>query len=102
MNRLQSFVDSFISLIIAIARFFFLIISLIPAGLQIIIFTRTEICNVEMQGLPWRCDRDKMNEQISFVDKLYRDNPDLIELDPEGLKGFDDDLPPEDDDKGKK
>ena len=100
MNRLQSFGASFISLLIAVARLFFLVISLIPAGLQIIIFTRTEICNVEMQGLPWRCDRDKMNEQISFVDKLYRDNPDLIELDPEGL----DDLSSEDDDNdnGKK
>ena len=97
MTQLQTFIASFVSLIIAIARFFFLIVSLIPAGLQIILFTRTEICNVEMQGLPWRCDRDKMNEQISFVDKLYRDNPDLI--DPDDII----ELPPEDDDNnGKK
>ena len=97
MTQLQTFIASFVSLIIAIARFFFLIVSLIPAGLQIILFTRTEICNVEMQGLPWRCERDKMNEQISFVDKLYRDNPDLI--DPDDII----ELPPEDDDNnGKK
>ena len=96
MNSLQNFGISFLSLLIAIARFFFLIISLIPAGIQVILFSRVEICNVEMQGLPWRCDRDKMNEQISFVDKLYRDNPDLI--DPEDMH----DLPPEDDDNGKK
>ncbi len=100
MDRWQSFGSNLLSLLIAVARFFFLVISLIPAGLQIILFSKTEICNVEMQGLPWRCDRDKMNEQISFVDKLYRDNPDLIELDPEGL----DDLSSEDEDNdnGKK
>ena len=97
MTQLQTFVASFISLVIAIARLFFLVISLIPAALQVIIFQRVEVANVEMQGLPWRCDRDKMNEQISFVDKLYRDNPDLI--DPDDII----ELPPEDDDdNGKK
>ena len=79
------------SIFVAITRLLFLTFNMLISGLHLIIYNKIEICNVEMQGLPWRCDRDKMNEQISFVDKLYRDNPDLI--DPEDLH----DLPPEDD-----
>ena len=97
-DRLNELMGNIWSIFVAITRLFFLITSLIPAALQVIFYNRIEIVNVEMQGLPWRCDRDKMNEQISFVDKLYRDNPDLV--DPNDII----ELPPEDDDNnnGKK
>lgn len=96
-DKLNELMGNIWSIFVAIVRLFFLIISLIPAALQIILFQKVEVCNIEMQGLPWRCDRDKMNEQISFVDKLYRDNPDLI--DPDDII----DMPPDDDNNnGKK
>ena len=98
MYRLNELAGNIWSIAIAILRLLFLTCNMLISGLHIVLFSKTEICNVEMQGLPWRCDRDKMNEQISFVDKLYRDNPDLVDIDPEHIE----DIHPEDDDNGKK
>ena len=67
------------SVMLAIIRLFFLLLALTFSGLQIILFTRTEICNIEMKGQPWRCDREKMMDNVAFVDKMYLENPELFE-----------------------
>ena len=93
MNRITEFLEVFISMVIAILRLLFLCATLLMSGLQIVIFTRTEVCNLEMKGMPWRCDRQKMNDQLAFVDKMYLENPDLFE-------GGETNFPPEDTEDG--
>ena len=46
-------------------------------GLQRTLFTRSEIVGVEFRITPWRCDIEDTDDKISFVDKLYCENPDL-------------------------
>ena len=93
MEILEEFFKSLYSMTIAIVRLFFLCATLLMSGLQIVIFTRTEVCNLEMKGMPWRCDRQKMNDQLAFVDKMYLENPDLFE-------GGETNFPPEDTEDG--
>lgn len=95
LERVKDFVDTFISTIRAIIRLGFLGVCFLTSGLQIILFTRTEICNLEMRGQPLRCDMDKMDEKLSYVDKLMLENPDLLDLptsplSPEDLKLLED------------
>ena len=71
------------SAIRALIRFFFLVIALIASGIHIILFTRTEICNVEMRGQAWLCDRELMNDKLSFLDKVCLENPELMQMDDE-------------------
>lgn len=80
MERVKDFMDTFISTIIAIIRLCFLGVCFLTSGLQVILFTRTEICNLEMKGQPLRCDMNKMDEKLSYVDKLMLENPDLLDL----------------------
>lgn len=74
-----------ISYIIAIARLFNWVILLIFSGLQQILFTRTEICGIELRGMPLRCDRDDIVDKISYVDKLKIENPDLEIIDEDDI-----------------
>ena len=80
MNAINEVFETVLSITIAILRFFFLVIALIPSGLHVIFFTRTEICNIELKGLPYRCDREKIANTLSFVDKMCLENPELLEL----------------------
>ena len=98
MNQIVSFIEEFYSIIIAIIRLLFLVCATIASGLQIILFTRTEICNIEMRGMAWRCDREKMADQISFVDKICLENPDLLDFADEQMQKEQKGLPPEDED----
>ena len=70
---------------------------LLLSGVHIILFTRTEICNVEMRGMAWRCDREKMHDQLSFVDRVCLENPDLLDYADEQMRK-DGELPPPDTD----
>lgn len=90
-DRCQYCFLTFISCLIAIARLFFWVILLIFSGLQQILFTRTEICGIELRGLPLRCDRDDIIDKISYVDKLKVENPDLEIVDENELDDLDDD-----------
>ena len=80
MSRINEVLETVWSIIIAVLRFFFLMIALIPSGLHVIFFTRTEICNIELKGLPYRCDREKIANTLSFVDKMCLENPELLDL----------------------
>ena len=80
MSRVNEVLETVWSIIIAVLRFFFLMIALIPSGLHVIFFTRTEICNIELKGLPYRCDREKIANTLSFVDKMCLENPELLDL----------------------
>lgn len=80
MTRINEIFEVLLSITIALFRFFFLVVALIPSGLHVIFFTRTEICNIELKGLPYRCDREKIANTLSFVDKMCLENPELLEL----------------------
>lgn len=97
-DRIAEFFNCFGSVIIALCRLFFLTLSFITAGLHVVLFSRTEVCNAELRGMPWRCDRQRASENLAFIDKMYIENPELFE------PVNDQDLPPtddsDDDDKG--
>lgn len=78
-DRIAEFFSALGSAIIAILRLFFLTLAFLSSGLHIVLFNRTEVCNAELRGLPWRCDREKTAEKMAFIDRLYIDNPDLFE-----------------------
>ena len=50
------------------------------SGAQQIIFNRTEICHVESRGIPILCDREGMLNNLSYIDKLKEENPDLADI----------------------
>lgn len=74
-----------VSYVIAIIRLFFWAGLLILSGLQQILFTRTEICGIDLRGLPLRCDREDIIDKVSYVDKLKIENPDLEIVDEEDI-----------------
>ena len=47
-----------------------------------------------MKGMPWRCDREKMADQMSFVDKICLENPDLLYFADDQMRN-NGDLPPD-------
>ena len=90
MDKFYGFLSLVGSYIIAIIRLFFWMGVLLVSGLQQILFTRTEICYIELKGLPLRCDRDDIIDKISYVDKLKVENPDLEIVDEEDGNNSDD------------
>ena len=78
-----------VSYLIAIARLFFWELLLLFSGLQQILFTRTEICGIDLRGLPLRCDRDDIIDKVSYMDKLKIENPDLEIVDEDELDDAD-------------
>ena len=95
MNRITEFLGELYSVIIALFRLFFLTCAMLTSGLQIILFTRTEVCNIELRGMPWRCDRLKDMQNLAFIDKICVENPDLLDYADEHP-----DAPSDDDDEG--
>lgn len=81
------------SYFIAISRLLFLDVLLLLSGIQQILYTRCEIINIEMKAVPLRCDITKANENVSYIEKLCCENPDLVEMSSEddNLFGDDDD-----------
>lgn len=79
------------SYFIAITRLIFLDVLLLLSGLQQILYTRCEIVNIEMKAVPLRCDITKANENVSYIEKLCCENPDLVEISEEDSKLFGDD-----------
>lgn len=80
IESIKEFLSSVISALIAISRLFFLTLSLLVNGLHIILFQRTEICNIEMKGRAWRCDEEKLMDKVSFIDKVCYENPELLDI----------------------
>ena len=97
MNNIREFLAEASSAIIALLRLVFLTCAMFASGVHIVLFTRTEVCNIEMRGMPWRCDREKVADQMSFVDKLCLDNPELLDFADEQM-GKEGKFPPLDDD----
>ena len=96
-GKIVEFFDVLFSYITAVIRLIFWVIILFFSGLQQVFFTRTEVSGLEIRGIPLRCDRDKILNNLSYVDKLSIQNPDLAELaDEEG----DLDIDIEDDEDG--
>lgn len=69
-----------VSYFVAIARLIAWMMVLFFSGLQQIIFNRTEICHVESRGIPILCDREGMLNNLSYIDKLKEENPDLADI----------------------
>lgn len=98
MNKVKDCLNYLGSVFIAIARLFFWEAMLFFSGLQQILFTRTEICGIDLRGLPLRCDRDDICDKISYMDKLKCENPDLEIVDEDDLDDILKDI--EDNDEG--
>ena len=97
MNKLSEIWGNIYSACVALLRLIFLTLALFASGVHVVLFTRTEVCNIEMRGIAWRCDREKIGDQMSFVDKLCLDNPELLDYADEQM-GKNGDLPNIDDD----
>ena len=84
MTELKEFIRRFlflqVSYFVAICRLITWMCVLFVSGLQQIIFNRTEICHVESRGIPLMCDREGMLNNLSYIDKLKEENPDLIDI----------------------
>ena len=65
------------SCLVALARLIVWTFVFFFTGLQRTLFARSEIVSVEFRITPWRCDIEDTDDKISFVDKLYCENPDL-------------------------
>ena len=76
---ISSLFGSFLSITIAWCRLCFLTLAMFVSGTQLILFSRTEIYNVELRGQPWLYDRDKLADRLSFVDKVMLENQDLLD-----------------------
>lgn len=94
IDRFNEFLGEIYSLVIALLRLLFLTCAMFTSGVHIVLFTRTELYNVELKGQPWRCDREKMEDQMSFIEKTMLNNPELLDFADEQMKneGF----PPDD------
>lgn len=93
------------SCLVALARLIVWTLVFFFTGLQRTLFTRSEIVGVEFRITPWRCDIEDTDDKISFVDKLYCENPDLAclveEADEDDLSFLDDDeFPPNEGEEG--
>lgn len=80
IDKIRYFFSVLSSYLIAISRLFFLDALLFLSGLQQILYSRCEIVNVEMKVSPLRCDINKVTENVSYIEKLCCENPDLVEI----------------------
>lgn len=94
LNWLHDLMGTVSSACIALLRLVFLAVTFVISGVHLILFTRTEICNIEIRGNAFRCDREKDLANLAFVDKLMVENPDLLDI----ADGIDRGLPNDSDD----
>ena len=78
-SRLSEFLGEIYSVIIALVRIIFLTAAMVTSAVHVALFARTEICNIELKGMPWRCDRLKEMQNLAFIDKICIENPDLLD-----------------------
>ena len=97
MSRFSEIMAAIFSAVVALLRLVFLTCAMFASGVHIVLFTRTEVCNIEMRGMPWRCDRERDMSTLSFVDRLMVDNPDLLDYADEQMEK-EGKFPPADDD----
>ena len=97
VDKIKWFFGNISSYAIAIARLLFWEVLLLFSGLQQILFTRTEICGIDLRGQPLRCDREDICDKIAYMDKLKEENPDLEIVDEDELNDILDDIDDEGD-----
>lgn len=95
MSRLIEFLQFCVSIVVALFRLFFLMCAMFTSALHLILFTKTEIYNVELRGQPLLCDRQKFADQLSFIDSLCISNQELLDYADEHTE-----LPPDTDEGG--
>lgn len=78
-SRLSEFLGEIYSVVIALLRIIFLTAAMVTSAVHVTLFTRTEIYNLELRGMPWRCDRLKDMQNLAFIDKICIENPDLLD-----------------------
>ena len=74
------FLSVFFSYCMALLRLPFLAILFIVSSIQQVLFEGCEVVNVEMKVVPLRCDRQKVSDNVAYIDKLCYENPDLVEM----------------------
>ena len=104
-SSIKDFFKVLFSYAIAVARLFVWTVIFFFTGLQRTLFMRSEIVCVEFKVTPLRCDLEDVDDTLSFVDKLYTENPDLACLAEEEVdEDFDfpdsDEFPPNDEEEG--
>ena len=101
-SSLKSFFKVLFSYLIAVARLFVWTVIFFFTGLQRTLFMRSEIVSVEFKVTPLRCDLEEVDDRLSFVDKLYCENPDLACLVEDEEFDFpdSDEFPPNDEEEG--
>ena len=80
LPHIQKFLKVFWSYVMALARLIIWTIIFFFSGLQRTLFTRNEVCGVDMKLLPLRCDMEDVDEKLAYIDKLCIENPDLAEM----------------------
>ena len=83
MNRIIEKLEDLGSIIIAVLRLMFLTCTMLMSGLQIVLFSGLEICNVELKGRPRRSRIERNEANLAFIDKMCIENPELLDI-PEG------------------
>jgi hypothetical protein len=83
MNRVRERLEDLGSIVIAVLRLMFLTCTMFISGLQIVLFSGLEICNVELKGRPWRSRIERNEANMAFLDRLCIENPELLDI-PEG------------------
>lgn len=76
-DKVKGFFNVLFSYVIAVARLVVWTIIFFFTGLQRTLFMRSEVVCVEFKVAPLRCDLEDVDNKLSFVDKLYCENPDL-------------------------
>lgn len=86
MDKFIDFWGEVYSIVRALTRLFFLTMAMVASGVHIILFSRTEICNIELRGMPLLCDREKMGDHMSFIEKTCLENPELVDYADEQMR----------------
>ena len=76
---LYEFFSTTCSILIALLRLMFLTAAMLTSSVHVILFTRTEVCSIDLKGMPLRCDRERDMQNLSFIDKVCLQNPDLLD-----------------------
>ena len=88
LKRVVRIANVILSYFIAVLRLLFWVALLFIYGLHKTLFMRVEVCSIELRTCPLRCDIEDMHDNLSYIEKLAIENPELAEVEP--LYGMDD------------
>lgn len=96
----MDFIYTVLSYLVALTRIPFLTVLFITSSIQQVLFERCEVVNIEMKTVPLRCDRQKVSDNVAYIDKLCYENPDLADIIDEDEIGNLDNIDDIDEDEG--